>query len=82
MGKLDIKAFALTCGVLWSGAAFVLGLFAFLFSWGVEWVDLLGKVYIGYKATFAGSFVGAVWAFVDGFIGGGIFAWLYNKFLK
>jgi len=30
----------------------------------------------------AGSFIGLAWGLVYGFIGGGLFAWLYNMFLK
>lgn len=82
MGKLNIKALALTFGVLWGGAAFILGLSSLFFNWGTEWVDILGKVYFGYEGTLVGSIVGGIWAFVDGFIGGGIFGWLYNRFVK
>ena len=38
----------------------------------------IGLVYRGYHFTAAGSFFGLVWGFVDGLIGGAIFAWLYN----
>jgi ammonia channel protein AmtB len=35
-------------------------------------------VYLGFTVSPAGSFIGFVWAFVDGLIGGAIFSWLYN----
>jgi hypothetical protein len=35
-------------------------------------------VYRGYSITPLGSVVGLIWGFVDGLIGGAIFAWLYN----
>ncbi len=28
---------------------------------------------------YAGAVIGAVWGFIDGAIGGFVFAWLYNK---
>ena len=40
---------------------------------------LIGRVYRGYTISAGGSFIGLIWAFVDGLIGGGIFAWLYNR---
>jgi hypothetical protein len=76
--KLDVKAFALTCGIVW-------GLGLPLLTWWIMALDgtstdptWLGHVYRGYNLTFAGSLIGAVWAFFDGLIGGAIFAWLYD----
>jgi hypothetical protein len=42
-------------------------------------VTLIGRVYRGYRITPAGSFIGVIWALLDGLIGGAIFAWLYNR---
>jgi hypothetical protein len=39
----------------------------------------VGRIYRGYALTFTGSLYGALWAFVDGLIGGAIFAWVYNR---
>jgi hypothetical protein len=44
---------------------------------GVE-RTLIGQLYRGYSISPAGSFIGLIWAFFDGLIGGAIFAWLYN----
>ena len=38
----------------------------------------IGSVYRGYQITAMGSLIGLAWAFIDGLIGGLIFAWLYN----
>ena len=76
--RLNIRAFALTCGVMWGAAVF-------LFTWWVIILDgatgeptVLGLVYRGYDISPAGSFIGLVWAVVDGLIGGALFAWVYN----
>jgi hypothetical protein len=82
MAKLDVKAFALAIGIVWAFGAFLLGIAAMLFNWGAAWVELLSSCYIGYKATFIGSIIGALWAFFDAGIGALIVAWLYNKFVK
>ena len=55
---------------------------AWLFGWGREIVELASSLYLGYAATCLGTIIGTTWAFIDGFIGGVIIAWLYNKFQK
>ncbi len=77
--KLNVKAFALTCALVWSLGLFALTWWIIVFD-GVSgdrtWI---GQIYRGYTISPAGSFVGLVWAFFDGGIGGALFAWLYNK---
>ncbi|MFH1858322.1 MAG: bacteriophage holin [Candidatus Omnitrophota bacterium] len=82
MMKLDIKAFALACGLLW-------GLYLFLMTWWImafegatKEVTLLGRLYRGYTISPLGSVIGFAWAFCDGLIGGAVFAWLYNLFVS
>lgn len=76
--KLDIKAFAFTCAILW-------GVGLPLATWWVIALDgasmdptWLGHFYRGYNLTVPGSLIGGVWAFFDALIGGAVFAWLYN----
>lgn len=75
---LDSRAFGLACGLLWSGAVVVLGVTA-RFGWGRRWERLLADVYRGYGESASGLVAGAVWAFVDGFSGGYLLGWLYNR---
>ena len=82
MAKLDVKAFGLALGILWSACVVLLGITSALFNWGNAWVKLLSLCYIGYNVTVVGVIIGAVWGFFDAFIGAVIFAWLYNKFAK
>jgi hypothetical protein len=79
---LNIVSLGLALGIAWAVGAFFLGIMAWLFDWGTALVEIASSLYIGYKATFLGAIIGTVWAFVDGFIGGVIIAWLYNKFQK
>jgi len=80
--KLDVKALALSCGLIW-------GLGLFLVTWWVILLDgssgeitWLGHVYRGYNISAVGSVIGAAWGFVDGAIGGAILALVYNKLRK
>jgi hypothetical protein len=41
-------------------------------------LSLLGNYFIGYSVTFLGSLVGAVYAFVLGYLGGLLIGWIYN----
>jgi hypothetical protein len=82
MAKLDVKAFGLSLGIIWAACAFILGITAMMFDWGTSIVSLCSSMYIGYKPTFSGSIIGAMWGFVDAGIGGVIVAWMYNKLAK
>lgn len=76
--KLNVKAFALACGLAW-------GLFLFLMTW---WVIIfegastegtpIAHVFRGYSLTPIGSLAGLIWGLVAGIIGGLIIAWMYN----
>jgi hypothetical protein len=76
--KLDIKAFALTCGLLWAPGLFFLTWWIMAFDGITGEMTLIGRVYRGYTISPMGSIIGLIWAFFDGLIGGAIFAWLYN----
>lgn len=76
--KLNVKAFALTCGVIWGLGLFILTWWIIVFGGATGEATFIGKVYLGYSISPIGSVIGLVWAFVDGLIGGAIFAWLYN----
>jgi len=76
--KLSVRAFALTCGIIW-------GLGLFFITWWIIFFDgatgdptFISRIYRGYRISGTGSVIGLVWAFFDGLIGGAIFAWVYN----
>lgn len=77
--RVDGEALGKAMGLLWAGAVLVLGLTARQ-GWGEEWQDLLSDVYLGYDSTNQGLVIGTIWAFVDGFVGAYLLAWLYNLF--
>ena len=76
--KLNLKAFALTCGILW-------GVFLFFIAW---WLIILEgfdaaptffvRMYPGYSISPLGSVIGLVWGFVDGLICGFIFGLIWG----
>lgn len=76
--RLNVKAFALTCAIVWGLGLFLLTWWIIAFDGPTNEVTLIGRLYRGYSVTPLGSIVGLIWAFADGLIGGAIFAWLYN----
>lgn len=76
--KLNVKAFALTCGLVWGFGVFCLAWWIMLFEGATGEVTILGHLYRGFSISPLGSVIGLVWALADGAIGGLIFAWLYN----
>ncbi len=82
--KLNLKAFALACGLLWGVGVFIMAWWLILLEgMPAEGVPpdptALGRIYIGFSISPLGSVIGLLWGFVDGAIGGAIFAWLYNR---
>lgn len=76
--KLDVKAFAITCALVWGLGLFCLTWWIILWDGASETPNLISQLYRGYRVTPLGSLIGLVWALLDGFIGGLVFAWLYN----
>ena len=58
---------------------FFLGVVAGLFGWGRALVRVFSSLYLGYDVTLEGLLIGMFWTFIDCFIAGYLFAWIYNK---
>ena len=78
---LNAKVVGLVLGIL-----FALGIFVatnWLVIKGGERVgphlQLLSQYFIGYKVTFLGSLIGAVYGFALGTLCGALIGWIYNK---
>jgi hypothetical protein len=80
--KLNVKAFALACGLMWGFGLFFITWWIIAFEGATHQVMLIGLLYRGYNISPLGSVIGLLWAFPDGFVGGAIFAWLYNLFVQ
>ena len=81
--KLNLKALALTAGILWALAIFITGAANLIWpSYGEAFLRIMASVYPGYKATrtIGDLIVGILYALVDGAICGLVFGWLYNLF--
>jgi hypothetical protein len=64
------------------------GLGLFCLTWWIIAFDgatgkptFIGHIYRGYTISLLGSLIGLAWALADGFFGGIVIAWVYNKLL-
>ena len=73
-----LKAFALTCGILWGVGLFFLTWWLILLEGSSGDPTLIGRFYVGYNISPSGSIIGFLWGCADGAIGGLAFGWLYN----
>ena len=80
--KLNIMAFALTCGIIWGLGLFLITWWIIMFEGASGDPTLIGLVYRGYEISPTGSIIGLAWGFVDGWVGGVVFVWLYNRLVS
>jgi hypothetical protein len=80
--KLNIKAFALSNGILWGAGLFLVTWWKIILNGASGNATFIGIILKGYSISALGSFIGLVWGFVLGCVGAAIFAWLYNRMVK
>jgi len=80
--KLNVKGFGLATGLIVGFGLLFITWWIIMFEGQTGDTTLVGRVYLGYQISWAGSFFGLLWGLIDGFIGGAVFAWLYNYFSK
>ena len=83
--KFNIKALALTAGLIWGGAMLVVTSANLIWpGYGQSFLDVIASIYPGFRpgAGISSVIVGTIYGVVDAAIGGAIFGWLYNLFAK
>jgi len=80
--KIDAKAMGLGMGVLWAGVVLFCGLLNLAWDgYAASFLQGVASIYPGYEVRGLGSvIIGTLWAVLDGFVGGFLLAWLYNRF--
>jgi hypothetical protein len=79
--RLSVVGLAIACGLLWGGGILFVGLVNVARpEYGAQFLHGVSSIYPWYHAsgTFGDVIVGTVDGLVDGFVGGALFAWLYN----
>ena len=83
--KFNIKALALTVGLIWGGVMLLVTAANLTWSgYGQAFLNVIASIYPGFVpgAGVSSVIVGTIYGIVDGAIGGAIFGWLYNLFAK
>lgn len=79
--RFSIRAFTLTCALLWAGCMLIVGLINLAYpSYGGDFLRMMSSVYPGADAsrTIGSVLLGTVYGFVDGAVCGWIFGLIYR----
>lgn len=72
--------FGLACGILWGVLLGLCVVGTQLFSYpSADFYPWIAAIYPGFDLSWTGAILGAAYGFIDGFVGGSVFAWLYNR---
>jgi hypothetical protein len=84
--KLDIIRLGFAVSVVWALIVLCVGIANLLWpTYGIGFLKVIDSIYPGYHFGywgFGGIVVATLYAAVDGWIIGVVFAWLYNQFTK
>jgi len=80
--NLDVKALALTIGIVWAAVLFLITIVSQATGYGIEFLRSISSLYPGFEISIKGAFIGAIYGFVDGFLGTYVIAWVYKKLAK
>ncbi|HCC69944.1 MAG TPA: hypothetical protein DEQ09_02145 [Bacteroidales bacterium] len=80
--KINVKAFSLSCGIVWALVVFFVTWWLIILNGASGAKTVLGNIYLGYNISTLGSLVGLAWGFVNGIVFGAFLAWLYNRLAK
>jgi hypothetical protein len=84
--KLSVIRFGCAVASIWALAVFLVGLGNLLWpSYGVKFLEMIDSIYPGYHFGMwglGGVIVATLYAVIDAWVFGVIFALLYNKFTK
>jgi tetrahydromethanopterin S-methyltransferase subunit G len=77
-GRLSAIAFGISLGLV-SGIFMMLFAFgSWMYGFGTSIIDQWASVYPGLEASLKGGLIALAWGFLEGFIIGIIWAWIYN----
>jgi len=79
--RLNPWALGFAGAIIWAFVIFIMGIINMSsITYGSGFVNAMSALYAGYKPTFWGSIIGAIWGFFDAGIFMLLLAWLYNCF--
>jgi hypothetical protein len=80
--RFNVIQLGLTSAIIWAAAVLLVGIGNLVFSgYGEAFLKFVGSIYPGYHLGmwgFGGVIVATLYAAIDGFVVGVVFAWLFN----
>lgn len=79
---MKLKPFALGIGLgtVWGVSIFITTWVSYYTGYGRLFLEVMaGSIYPGYSISPLGSFIGLIYGFIDGVIGGAAVGWIYNR---
>lgn len=76
--RLSAVKFGFAFGLFWGLGMLGVGWAGWLWNYGVDFINVWGSVYLGFKPTFVGGIIGGIWGFVDFFVFTWLVALVYN----
>ena len=76
--RLSPIAFGVSLGIITGLSMMLFALSSWLWGYGAPMIEQWGSVFPGVGASLKGSFIGLAWGFLEGYILGLLWAWVYN----
>jgi hypothetical protein len=81
--RLKPVALGIAIGAVWGVSLFITTWISYYTGYGKLFLEVLAQsIYPGYTITPLGSFLGLLYGFLDGLIGGSVIGWIYNRIAK
>lgn len=80
--KWDTKRVALSSGIIWGAGLFLTTIVSVYSGYAKPFLDGIASIYPGYSISLTGSIIGAIYGFLDFFIGTYVFVWVYKRLGK
>lgn len=76
---INSGALGVAGGIIWGLAMFFATILSIWTGYGTAFLSVMESVYPGYSISWGGCIVGAIYGFIDFFIGLSLIGWLYNR---
>lgn len=77
--KIHAVRLGLAGGVLCAALMFIFSIISMYSGYAGEWMMAMDSIYPGYMLSWGGAFLGAIYGFIDGFVGLYLLGWIYNR---
>lgn len=76
---LNPRKLGLAAGIVWGLSMFVCTILAMWTGYSGMFLHMMGSIYPGFTISWLGVFLGAIYGFIDGFVGFFLLGYVYNK---